>query len=106
MGLQAAEFSMHGAASGACNTIPSTAISRSPPRPCATPRCYCGTGWFADRTALDGFVADLKALQQRPKDRYLTWMHGLVAMQDERLKLAELHNWLERPVMPGFQRRH
>jgi GMP synthase (glutamine-hydrolysing) len=64
-------------------------------------------GWFTDRTALDGFVADLKALQQRPKDRYLTWKHGLgPAMQDERLKLAELHNWLELLVMPGFQRRH
>lgn len=64
-------------------------------------------GWFTDRTGLDGFVADLKALQQRPTDRYLTWKHGLgPAMQDERLKLAELHNWLELLVMPEFQRRH
>ena len=64
-------------------------------------------GWFTDRAALDGYVADLKALQQRPQDRYLTWKYGLgPAMQDERLKLAELHNWLELVVMPGFQRRH
>jgi GMP synthase (glutamine-hydrolysing) len=63
--------------------------------------------WFADRAALDGFVADLKLLQERPQDRYLGWKHGLgPAMQDERLKLAELHNWLELVVMPGFQRRH
>jgi GMP synthase (glutamine-hydrolysing) len=63
--------------------------------------------WFVDRSALDAFVADLKALQQRPQDRYLGWKHGLgLAMQDERLKLAELHNWLELVVMPGFQRRH
>jgi GMP synthase (glutamine-hydrolysing) len=64
-------------------------------------------GWFTDRAALDRYVADLKALQQRPQDRYLTWKYGLgPAMQDERLKLAELHNWLELVVMPGFQRRH
>jgi GMP synthase (glutamine-hydrolysing) len=63
--------------------------------------------WFADRGALDSFVGDLQALQQRPQDRYLAWKHGLgPAMQDERLKLAELHNWLELVVMPGFQRRH
>jgi GMP synthase (glutamine-hydrolysing) len=63
--------------------------------------------WFTDRAALDGFVAELKALQRHPRDRYLTWKHGLgPAMQDERLKLAELHNWLELLVMPGFQRRH
>ncbi len=63
--------------------------------------------WFSDRAALDAFVADLKALQDRPQDRYLGWKHGLgPAMQDERLKLAELHNWLELVVMPGFQRHH
>ncbi len=63
--------------------------------------------WFADRAAMDAFVTDLKRLQERPQDRYLGWKHGLgPAMQDERLKLAELHNWLELVVMPGFQRRH
>ena len=63
--------------------------------------------WFADRAALDSFIADLKQLQQHPQDRYLAWKHGLgAAMQDERLKLAELHNWLELVVMPKFQRRH
>jgi GMP synthase (glutamine-hydrolysing) len=63
--------------------------------------------WFVDRSALDAFVADLKALQERPQERSLGWKYGLgPAMQDERLKLAELHNWLELVVMPGFQRRH
>jgi GMP synthase (glutamine-hydrolysing) len=63
--------------------------------------------WFADRGALEAFIADLKLLQERPQDRYLGWKHGLgPAMQDERLKLAELHNWLELVVMPKFQRRH
>jgi GMP synthase (glutamine-hydrolysing) len=63
--------------------------------------------WFLDRAALDNFVVDLKALQEQPQDRYLGWKHGLgSSMQDERLKLAELHNWLELVVMPGFQHRH
>ena len=66
-----------------------------------------GEQWFADRAGLEAFVADLKALQQRPQDRYLCWKHGLgPAMQSERLKLAELRNWLELVVMPGLQRHH
>ena len=63
--------------------------------------------WFADRAALDAYVAELRSLQQDPQDRYLAWKHGLgPAMRDERLKLAELHNWLELVVMPVMQRRH
>ena len=63
--------------------------------------------WFLARAALEAFVVDLKALQEQPQDHYLGWKHGLgPAMQDERLKLAELHNWLELVVMRGFQQRH
>jgi GMP synthase (glutamine-hydrolysing) len=63
--------------------------------------------WFVDRSALDAFVADLKALQERPDERSLGWKYGLgAAMREERLKLAELHNWLELMIMPAFQRRH
>ena len=62
---------------------------------------------FVDRAGLESFVAELRALQLRPHDRPLCWKHGLgPAMQDERLKLAELHNWLELRVIPWFQRRH
>ncbi len=62
---------------------------------------------FAGRPELDGFVADLRALQLNPRDRRLTWKHGLgPAMQDEQLKLAELRNWLALRVMPRFQQRH
>jgi hypothetical protein len=40
-------------------------------------------------------------------NRRLAWKHGLgPAMQDERLKLAELRNWLELKVMPRYRRRH
>ena len=62
---------------------------------------------FTDRAALDGFVAELRTLQARPQDRALNWKHGLgPAMQDPRLKLAELRNWLELQVVARFRQRH
>lgn len=62
---------------------------------------------FAERAALDEFVTDLKALQLQPGDRRLCWKHGLgPAMQDERMKLAELRNWLELRVICQSRRRH
>jgi GMP synthase (glutamine-hydrolysing) len=62
---------------------------------------------FGGRPELEGFVADLKALQLNPRDRRLTWKYGLgPAMQDELMKLAELRNWLALRVIPSFQRRH
>jgi GMP synthase (glutamine-hydrolysing) len=61
---------------------------------------------FADRTELERFVAELRALQERPQDRRLCWKHGLgPAMQNEAVKLAELRNWLELQVIPRRQRR-
>jgi GMP synthase (glutamine-hydrolysing) len=62
---------------------------------------------FGARAELDGFVADLRALQLNPRDRRLTWKYGLgPAMQDEQQKLAELRNWVALRVTPCFQRRH
>jgi GMP synthase (glutamine-hydrolysing) len=62
---------------------------------------------FIDRAALDGFVAELRTLQAQPQDRALNWKHGLgPAMQDPRLKLAELRNWLELQVLARFRQRH
>jgi GMP synthase (glutamine-hydrolysing) len=62
---------------------------------------------FADRTELDAFVADLRALMRDPKDRRLTWKHGLgPAMQHESSKLAELRNWLRVMVLPYSRQRH
>jgi GMP synthase (glutamine-hydrolysing) len=62
---------------------------------------------FADRAALEEFVAELRRLQAQPHDRALNWKHGLgPAMQDPRLKLAELRNWIELPVGERHRRRH
>jgi GMP synthase (glutamine-hydrolysing) len=63
-------------------------------------------GLFADRAELDAFVADLRALMQRPDDPRLAWKHGLgPAVRQESLKLAELRNWLEIEVLPHAARR-
>jgi GMP synthase (glutamine-hydrolysing) len=63
-------------------------------------------GLFADRAELDAFVADLRALMQRPDDPRLAWKHGLgPAVLQESLKLAELRNWLEIEVLPHAARR-
>jgi len=66
-----------------------------------------GEALFGNRAELEQFVADLRLLMQDPHNRRLAWKHGLGrAMQDERLKLAELRNWLELQVMPHYGRRH
>ena len=62
---------------------------------------------FDGRVELQQFVAELRLLMQDPANHRLAWKHGLgPAMQDERLKLAELHNWLERLVLPRYRHRH
>jgi GMP synthase (glutamine-hydrolysing) len=56
---------------------------------------------FADRAELEAFVADLRGLMRDPRDRRLTWKHGLgPALQEESCRLAELRNWLELKVQP------
>lgn len=56
---------------------------------------------FADRAELEAFVADLRGLMHDPRDRRLTWKHGLgPAMQEESCRFAELRNWLELKVLP------
>ena len=62
---------------------------------------------FADRAALEEFVAELRRLHSQPQDRALNWKHGLgPAMRDPRLKLAELRNWIELKVEERHRRRH
>lgn len=64
-------------------------------------------GLFATAAERDLFVADLKGLMQDPRDKHLSWKHGLgPAMREETLKLAELRNWLEHQVMPRVRQRH
>jgi GMP synthase (glutamine-hydrolysing) len=65
-----------------------------------------GEALFQTRAELLQFVAELKRLSQDPHHRALAWKHGLgPAMQDERLKLAELRNWLQLQVLPRLRRR-
>jgi GMP synthase (glutamine-hydrolysing) len=62
---------------------------------------------FDSRAELQQFVAELRLLMQDPADRRLAWKHGLgPAMRDPRLKLAELHNWLQLQVLPRYRHRH
>jgi GMP synthase (glutamine-hydrolysing) len=62
---------------------------------------------FADHAELEAFVADLRALMRDPRNRRLTWKHGLgPALQEESCKLAELRNWLELQVLPYGRKRH
>ncbi|HLY51842.1 MAG TPA: type 1 glutamine amidotransferase [Steroidobacteraceae bacterium] len=63
-------------------------------------------GLFADHAELEGFVADLRTLQNNPRHRRLTWKHGLgPALQEESVKIAELRNWLSLQVAPYARRR-
>jgi GMP synthase (glutamine-hydrolysing) len=56
---------------------------------------------FADRAELEAYVSDLRALMRAPRDRRLTWKHGLgTALQSGEGRLVELRNWLEREVLP------
>jgi GMP synthase (glutamine-hydrolysing) len=62
-------------------------------------------GVFSDPAALDTFVADLHALHADPHQRTLLWKYGLgPAMLDERVRLAELRNWLVAQVLPRHSR--
>jgi GMP synthase (glutamine-hydrolysing) len=62
-------------------------------------------GMFRDEPALAAFTAELRALQATPSDEALLWKHGLGrAMQDERLRLLEIRNWLEAQVLPRATR--
>lgn len=62
---------------------------------------------FADRAELEAFVAELRMLMRDPRDRRLTWKHGLGhALQEESCKLAELRNWLQLQVLPYARGRH
>jgi GMP synthase (glutamine-hydrolysing) len=64
-------------------------------------------GLFADRAELEVFVNDLRTLMRDPRDRRLTWKHGLgAALQQESSRLAELRNWLQLQVLPYSRQRH
>jgi len=57
-------------------------------------------GVLKDQAELDALVADLKAFDANPNDARLAWRFGVgTAITDQRIKLAELRNWLERKVL-------
>ncbi len=61
---------------------------------------------FDSRAQLLQFVAELQQLMHDPHHRALLWKHGLgPGMQEERLKVAELRNWLQLQVMPRLRGR-
>ena len=64
-------------------------------------------GLFANHAELETFIDDLRALMRDPRDRRLTWKHGLgPALQSGECRLAELRAWLEREVLPCARQRH
>lgn len=63
-------------------------------------------GIFRDRPALDGFAAELRALQKDPLDPTLLWKHALgPSLQTDALRLLEIRNWLNAQVLPRSRRR-
>ena len=63
-------------------------------------------GMFRDRAALDGFAAELRALQADPSDSTLLWKHALgPSVQNQALRLLEIRNWLNTQVLPRSRRR-
>jgi GMP synthase (glutamine-hydrolysing) len=62
---------------------------------------------FRDREELAAFVAELRQLMQDPANLRLTWKHGLgPGLQERRVQLAELRNWLRERVLPYAAARH
>lgn len=63
-------------------------------------------GLFADEDDLANWIADLRALERDPGSNRLFWRHGLgPSLQEPRVKLAEIDNWLRRCVLPYRARR-
>jgi GMP synthase (glutamine-hydrolysing) len=63
-------------------------------------------GLFRDQAELHTFIADLRALHADPQNPALAWKYGLgPAILDERIRRAELHNWLQQCVLPRRNRR-
>ncbi len=62
-------------------------------------------GTFADRAALDAWVADLETLHRDPARGDLAWRLGLDEdVLDPQLRQLEARNWIEHRVKPGVRR--
>ncbi len=58
-------------------------------------------GFFADIPARDAYTADLEALNREPENKPLAWRYGIdTTVLDQRVRTAELANWLKHLVLP------
>ena len=58
-------------------------------------------GFFLDEEDIDGFAAELDALDQNPADKRLAWRHGISTnVLDTRMRVSEVANWIEYHVLP------
>jgi GMP synthase (glutamine-hydrolysing) len=63
-------------------------------------------GLFTDEDDLATWIADMRALERDPGSTRVFWRHGLgPSLQEPRVKLAEIDNWLQRCVLPHRARR-
>ncbi len=59
-------------------------------------------GFFEDGAAVDRFADLTAALRKSPSRRDIAWLLGADAdVLDERVRLAEIHNWIHRKVLPA-----
>ena len=57
-------------------------------------------GLVKGQAELDALIADLEDFDAHPTDARLAWRFGVgTAIADQRIKLAEISNWLERKVL-------
>jgi len=63
-------------------------------------------GFFADMHDLEGFAADLYALDSDPACKRLAWRHGVSGnVLDPKLRTSEIANWIEFQVLPTRAKR-
>jgi GMP synthase (glutamine-hydrolysing) len=106
MGLQAAEIRCHNGTFWGVQYHPEYGYAEI----AATAVRYAPTllaeSLFAGEDDLARWIADMRDLERDPGTARLLWRHGLgPAMQDPRMKLAEIANWLQQRVLPFRARR-
>jgi len=63
-------------------------------------------GFFTDISARDHYTADLETLGRDPANKPLAWRYGIDdTVLDERVRTAEIANWITHQVLPHHGRR-
>jgi len=101
MGLQAAEFRFdNGASFWGVQYHPEYSVAEAAAMARRYAEVLIRDGLAKDQAELDALVADLEAFDANPGDARLAWRFGVgEAITQPRIKLAELHNWLELCVL-------